>query len=415
MKLYKDYKEVQVCLNLIEEKLQWGKAKNWHNNVFIELSEKIQEETKVLLSPTTLKRVWGRVNYESAPSISTLNTLAQFAGFLNWRDFKSKRKKPKVTIYKQTVLANIRVIMLSAFIIAALFFSIFSMSTKNQIKRADYTKVLFKSRPIANGLPNSVVFDFDLKTIEADDLLIQQYWDPTKTIKIHKKQKQATGQYYYPGYFRAKLLVNKKIIKEHDLFIKSNGWIGTIDYKPIPKYVEEKKVLKNKSLLFAEETINEIKQSSEPVNSTYHYVDDLGNISGDNFELHTSIKHLFIDKWGVCQKTTITIIGTKSAILIPLTISGCVSEIGVMFSEKYFDGKKHDLSPFGTDLSSFKNIKISVKNKQVRVFLNKQEIYNETYTKTLGMVVGVRFKFKGVGEVKGFSLKNLLGKEFLNL
>jgi len=99
MNKYPEYKLVQKCLHQIEDKLGWGSSTAWHNDVFIELSEIIQDSTSILLSPTTLKRVWGKINYASVPSISTLNTLSQFAGYLNWRDFKnkSKTKKAKAT------------------------------------------------------------------------------------------------------------------------------------------------------------------------------------------------------------------------------------------------------------------------------------------------------------------------------
>ena len=96
MSSYPEHRLVKACLLQIEEKLGWGNSAQWHNDVFIELSEIIQKETKTLLSTTTLKRVWGKVNYTNAPSISTLNTLSQFAGYTNWRDFKNKAsvKKP---------------------------------------------------------------------------------------------------------------------------------------------------------------------------------------------------------------------------------------------------------------------------------------------------------------------------------
>ena len=93
--MYPEYKLVQKCLQAIEQQLGWGEATQWHNDVYIELSERIHKDTQVLLSPTTLKRVWGRVNYSSAPSITTLNTLAKFAGYHNWREFKNQAKEKK--------------------------------------------------------------------------------------------------------------------------------------------------------------------------------------------------------------------------------------------------------------------------------------------------------------------------------
>ena len=55
-------------------------------------------------------------------------------------------------------------------------------------------------------------------------LLIQQYWDETKTVAVHKNQKTATAIYYHPGYFGAKLRIGDQIVQEHDLFLKSNAF-----------------------------------------------------------------------------------------------------------------------------------------------------------------------------------------------
>ena len=52
------------------------------------LSEKIQEQLNIPLSHVTLKRIWGKVKYDSLPNTHTLNTLVQFVGYENWREFK---------------------------------------------------------------------------------------------------------------------------------------------------------------------------------------------------------------------------------------------------------------------------------------------------------------------------------------
>ena len=73
-----------------EDQLGWGSSSEWTNQDFEKLGELIFEKTGVRLSASTLKRVWGKVKYESAPTLTTLNTLAQFSGYENWRNFRSK-------------------------------------------------------------------------------------------------------------------------------------------------------------------------------------------------------------------------------------------------------------------------------------------------------------------------------------
>ena len=407
----KDYDLIRNCLLQIEEKLEWGSSASWHNEVFLELSEIIQEQTNVLLSPTTLKRVWGKVNYNSNPSINTLNTLAQFSGYSNWRDFKNNYeskpipipvKKPKFAFSQVRILGNtlILAVLVASFLIAM-------RSNTNEYIKPDFTDVNFSSRPITSGLPNSVVFDFDLQGIVSDSIYIQQFWDETKTIKISNQQTQATGQYYFPGYFRAKLLVDGVIGKEHDLFIKSEGWMATIDYDPIPKYFQQTDIIRH-SLKLPKASLNEISQQEKPLVSSFHFVDDLGDISGDNFSLETTMKNVYNDKWAVCSSSRIVILGSKGAMIIPFSIPGCVSEIGLMMNDVYLRGKENDLSMFGTDLSQLQKIEVRVEEKNVTVLLDAEEIYSGQYNETMGNVVGIRYRFLGAGEVNHVILKDLI-------
>ncbi|MCL6265910.1 hypothetical protein [Flagellimonas myxillae] len=405
--MYPDHKLVRKCLLQIEENLGWGASENWHNDVFVELSERIQEKTKVLLSPVTLKRLWGRIDYQSAPSKTTLNTLAQFAGFQNWRDFKGRTSIKKQNPLARIVSANLGVIMLSASVMTVIFISFFSLKgTREASEVIDPSTIVFTSKPIAKGLPNSVVFDLDLGSIQSDSIHIQQYWDPTKTIDLNPGQKQATGQYYRPGYFRAKLLVDGKVIKQHDLFIKSEGWMGTVDYTPIPKYLSNADVFENK-LQMPSEILEEIAQNKDPLMSTFHLVEDFPEISGDDFLLESTVQNTYREKWAVCQNMGIIILGTKGALVIPFAIQGCVSEIGIMLNDVYLSGKEHDLSNLGVDLSVPRNLIIRVENKRLTVSSEERELFSGSYNESVGRIVGLRYRFLGAGQVLHCKLSDL--------
>lgn len=413
--MYPEEKLVQKCLLQIEEGLGWGPSQDWHNDVFIELSEQIQQRTKVLLSPVTLKRVWGRIDYQSAPSKTTLNTLAQFAGYENWRDFKGTSPLKTTRPFKKVVNANLGIIMLSASVMTIIFISFFSLKgASNDRDTIDPESIVFKSKPIAKGLPNSVVFDLDLGGIDSDSIHIQQYWDPTKTISLKPGQSQATGQYYSPGYFRAKLLVDGQPIKQHDLFIKSEGWLGTLDYQPIPKYITSEEITDGK-LSFPKAISDEVSKNEQPINTTYHLVQDFDSISGDNFILRSSLQNVYRDKWAVCQKSYVIVLGTKGAMVFSFSIPGCSSDLGVMMNDVYFSGKEHDLSGLGLDLSIEQNIKIQVKDKQVEIFSDDNSLFTGSYNQSIGRVVGIRYRFLGLGEVFKSQLQDIHGNTLIDL
>jgi hypothetical protein len=72
---------------LFEEKTGWGDSDQWNNQDFLELSKMIVDQTGIGLSHVTLKRIWGKVRYESLPRTNTLSTIVQFLGYRNWREF----------------------------------------------------------------------------------------------------------------------------------------------------------------------------------------------------------------------------------------------------------------------------------------------------------------------------------------
>src|ERR1700760_4808105 len=88
--------ELKHLLNIIEQQLDWGDPSAWQTKDFEILNELIFEKTKISLSASTLRRIWGRVEYNHLPSGTTLDTLARFAGFESWRVFS--RQKPEVEI-----------------------------------------------------------------------------------------------------------------------------------------------------------------------------------------------------------------------------------------------------------------------------------------------------------------------------
>ena len=70
MNIQTDEMLLQKCRNLIEEHSGWGSSETWTSQDYELLSEKIAEETNVQLSVATLKRIWGKIRYESKPTIN---------------------------------------------------------------------------------------------------------------------------------------------------------------------------------------------------------------------------------------------------------------------------------------------------------------------------------------------------------
>lgn len=60
---------------------------------FTQLSDDIFQNNKDMISPTTLKRLWGYLKQESpSPQTRTLNVLASFIGFTDWLEYCNYQK-----------------------------------------------------------------------------------------------------------------------------------------------------------------------------------------------------------------------------------------------------------------------------------------------------------------------------------
>lgn len=405
--------QIKNCLTEIEKRLNWGANEQWTNQDFELLSEEIYKKTNINLSITTLKRIWGKVDYQSSPSTTTLNVLAQYLGYKHWRDFQNNHYKTAPIETKEAPhskkrsfksIFNQKVVVALVVIIG--FSSLFFLIDRRQVFfKAE--EVTFSSKMVTTGLPNTVVFNYDVSKVVADSFHIQQSWDRRRRVRISPEESQHTSFYYYPGYFHAKLIANDQIIKKHDVFVESNGWIGMIERFPEPIYIQEL-VTQDGGMLSAD--LANYKHTDEHYQDQhfwieYYFVKDLGQIDANNFEYECRIKNESV-LGSVCRESRISLMCTYGRFNIPLCQSGCVGNINLSLGDKYIQGKRNDLSGFGCHLTDWIDFKLKVVNKKCELYINDELIYKNEYTVDLGNIAGFKFKFNGVGSVDYVRLKN---------
>ncbi|AXE18684.1 hypothetical protein DR864_13435 [Runella rosea] len=403
------------CRALVEKKLNWGSSNDWSAQDFERLSERIAAETGVSLSATTLKRVWGKVKYDSVPTQTTLNALAQFLGYDNWRLFcvsnltlngNGNHTAEMATAVTQKVLTLpfwkrrrtwliglVLIVAVSA--VAVLFFNYFNAPI-------DVSQVRFSSRRVSEGLPNSVVFEYSVGNLKTDSVTIQQSWDPRRRERISAYKGQHTSIYYYPGYFNAKLLIGDQIMQEHPVFIKTQGWKGIVEQSPLPIYLSNKEIgLTGNTMEIKAETLRE-KTSKAVFNDvwTHFYLVKDFNLNADNFTFETVLQNTSAKEEAICQKVRIRILTSESAIGLPLCSKGCTSDASLFIGGTNVSGKDRDLSAFGCDFSKVQRLKCTVSNKVFTVFLNGKSIFTAPANENLGKIVGVVIGFEGAGKIE---------------
>ena len=397
---------------LAEQALSWENSGNWGDYDFEKLSELIFEKTQTRLSLSTLKRIWGKVRYDNTPTVITLNALARFLDFADWRSFKKQAELNKVKAPAGEPLQAVKRRKLSVpviFTIAGLAvaaYLVLSLAAKRAPAIIANAPVKFSARVVSDKMPNSVVFDYDASAYHSDSVYIQQSWDPKRREKVAGDGKQHTSIYYVPGYFNAKLVINGRVKKEQPVFIKTNGWLGLIDKDPVPTYLNNDSIHMPGALGITARQFEKIKGA--PVfngSAVYFYnLRDFDGLASDNFNFETTLRNTSLPEQSSCRKVLVEIIGTKNAIDIPLCDKGCIAELQLSTGDKYISGKTTDLSAFGCDFANFQHLACVVQNHKFTVSLNGKEIFTTAVNQNIGKIAGIRIGFEGPGEIKDVKL-----------
>lgn len=399
-------------LNKVEIHLGWGPGKEWTTQDFTDLSKKIFETTGVVLSITTLKRLWGKVNYKSKPTAATLNALAQFVGYENWQSFRQNvhqnlidisllddKKNQPVGKKKKTIL--LLVLLLPLLIITVFFIKNNSTESNDEVSKGPKNNFSFSSKMmVSEGVPNSVIFNYDATAAHPrDTVYIQQSWDERLREKVSFREKNHRSIYYHPGFFQAKLVINASVVKEHPLLIKTKGWLPLVEHEPVPIYFDAKDAENSGILNLSKEKLEEKNIPLQPLTPwiSFYNVRKFPDLKTDNFIFKTSIKNDYNEGAAACQHAEIHILFEGGVFNIPLSLNGCVSALTLYD----VNGKIKDTSALGCDLSKWVEVQLVVKNKVGHLYINNKLAYdNLNYDFPSAEIIGLRFRFQGTGSVK---------------
>lgn len=408
------HSDLKQLLLIIERQLDWGNPSEWQSRDFEILNELILEKTKVSLSASTLRRIWGRVEYNHLPSGTTLDTLSRFAGFDNWRAFTKRNgstlliaEPPAAPVAKPSSAPRpwFKVVLFVAAVVISGMAGIFMKKADPPINKDKFT---FYSHPVTRSIPNSVIFTYDARVSPTDSVFIQQSWDPQARSKVDKDNHQFTSIYFRPGVYHAKLVVNNQIVKEHRLIIPTDGWLALIGHEPVPVYLDKKEFMYPDRLQVA---VPVITQKNIPLDPVAPYVEffNIGNfkpVSLQNFSFSTLIKDDFEHGSSPCQAINVYLFTDGYPIIIPMSKKGCVSDISVLNGYDFSRGKTNDLSGFGADMSQWQKLGCKANGNKIEYYVNDKLVFTTPMPPYKANIVGMSFGFQGTGAVKEIRLKD---------
>lgn len=405
----------------LETHLGWGSSEAWSNYDVERLSERILQQTGVSLSVSTLKRILGKVDYKSAPSLTTLNTLAQFLRYTDWRDFQLKTAETTATRVEPPVPVPLTKKpgwtsqWLSVVLPGIFLLSLVSLllGRETPYRPADFR---FTSSTIrTQGLPNSVVFRYDAtRARDGDSVFISQSWDTRRKVFVHKNDHYHSAIYYYPGFYRAKLMIGGQVLREHDLQINTDGWLGLVeaDWGQQPVYFKPSDMVSAQTVRVTGELLEKygVKRGSSAPRIVLVNQQAIEGIKTDAFEFETEVRSLNDAGADACQRIEVVLHAKNDLLVVPLVEPGCVGDIYVSAYGYYASSRKADLSGFGCHPTQWNRLRVRCRSGLVTFYVNQRAVYQARIKNRPAEIIGVQVRFNGPGAVRNTRLEGATGK-----
>ena len=396
--------EIQHLLQTIERQLDWGESGAWQSRDFDKLNQLILEKTGVSLSASTLKRVWGRVQYGHAPSAVTLDALARFAGFADFRAATrgvTPLDRPRLSTRRRVSWPRLAVLLVVVLGLggAAIF------AFRRRPGERPVGNFRFSSRAVVTkGVPNSVVFNYSAPVGSGDSVFIQQSWDPARSEAVDPGTHLHTSIYYRPGFFRAKLRVDTFIMAEHNLLIGTDGWLGMVENEPVPIYLKSAEFL-TEGLMRLPPALYAQKAPAgqpEPPKTRFFNVGNFDPVPVARLSFSAEVKNEWGEGNGACRFSKVWLITDDGvgAILFPYAMKGCVSDLAVGCVDHFVSGKHADLSGFGLDSAGWARLACRSDGRELSFWVNGRLAWHTPLPAIAASVVGVEFVFVGTGSVR---------------
>jgi transcriptional regulator with XRE-family HTH domain len=398
---------ITLCKEQIEKKFAFGNGNGYTQRDLELLAQHIEEKTGINLSLSTLKRLW-KGHFKQSPQIATLNALAAVLDYKDWQAFKLQNLPSHTPSAKKrpwTVLVSLGVLLL----IAAVFIAVSMLSKEVKIRGPIHFSA---QKTVTSGIPNTVIFNYDLSHVEADSFYIQQSWNEFQRVAIDPHGNAHTSIYYESGYHRAKLYANDSLIAMQPVHILSEGWEPHIYYSYAdqePIHFKRENYIEDGQLHLSEALLRKRK-----VDLSRDFLTRISNVqnfrvSSDNFSLFSRMKvDNIADK--LCPWMRMIVVTEKHIFWVGLQNKGCEHHASYKVGEELRFGEEHDLSALGVDVYDWQEVEMHVQDKHASIRVNGKEVFQQSFKEDFGNIMGLLYIFEGTGSLDDVKLADANGK-----
>lgn len=415
---------INQCKSAIEKQLAWSDSSQWKQRDYLNLIGLLNEKTGISLSLSTIRRIW-KPDFEGTPHPSTLEALAQFLDYENWLAFKKAHQADTLArkaTAKNVTRSRVLIPLLSIGILMGIVFVFGWMNVQKGapgtgIVQYDPASVSFScNNAVSVGVPNTVIFSYDVSGVIADSFFIQQSWNQFRRDRVSPTNSTLTSTYLEPGFHRAKLIANDSIIQETDVRVYTDDWLAVVQAQQMnemPIYIPAQQVIANGRLQL---TRQDLSHNKVPLTTStkvaYYYVNEFDSLSSQAFALTTRIRCDSVLNLS-CPFMALSILGEDDMHFIPIVAKGCIGDISVKVGEVIKSGQNNDLSAFGRDVYQWQLLTISVQDQLASITLNDRLIYTIPFQQDIGAIVGFRLLFSGTGAVDYLELSSPNDEELI--
>jgi len=408
--IYKDNKLTGHLKLQIEEKMAWGPALSWIHHQFEELSERINNETGVLLSVNTLKRFFGKISSDSSPGKTTLNTLSQFCGFESFYDFAENRNKngqakiPTVKPKKKRLNKNVR--FFGIFILPVIILTAGSILLYKYIERENNFRIVEFSQAYDSGfVPFTQIFKYDVDPLLTDSIYFNEYFKRFESLST--RDSVFSWMHFVPGFRKVRFSTNNRILWESTYMVKTRGWLFIFPWGGM----EPRKYIpldgSNGYLTVSNELLEKNRIDLEKEEGwVYYFNAQFFDVEGTDFTMETSLRNKLKTGFQQCQDAIIAVECELFTFEVHFTQTGCQKFAKLILGDEHYGGIQNDLTKLTLNLNEWQDVTLSSKNGIFSVYNNNKLLIEKEYRGTPGNVTMFRYSFRGNGQVDEITLIN---------
>ena len=383
---------LKKCIQLITEKTGWGDFKAWTHPQFVNLSKLIFEKCGVLISVSSLKRIFGKISSLHEPQRETRNALARFLDYDNWDDFTSKnplgfnqQKNQNKRFSKRSML-----FMTAAILMLCLTSYYFILQ---KVKENATEKISFSGKYLTGSSPHSVVFQYNIEGL-MDSIYIRYDDDFTEVAQetLDPRLHTITHRYILPDLYKIELIHNNKPIRNIQVNLVTNGWQTYLGYDKLTKFYPFGRDSATGRLEVNPQKAFELGlfEKDEKVLVKHRLVKDFG-IIGDHCTLKAKVADLKKLKTLDCFLASFVIHGDSGKINISFAQNDCFERAYLKFGDKVLDGRYSDLSVLATDFTCWQELEITVENHILTLRINNEKRLELPFPITMGKIRALLF------------------------